>query len=167
MSESNIPAILPAEAANAFQSAAITALQELTQIEAFPESTLSTMEGTPLEEVVFATIRLLRHVPGTMTLVLTAKTASKLAARYLPVGTQLTEELIDDVSGEFANVIAGQAKTILKGTPYHFGMSTPVVTRAVSPAQLNIVSVASCAISVASELGRVLVLLDLLPCHNS
>ncbi len=167
MSESNIPAIPPTEVTTAFQSAAITALQELTQIEACPESILPTRENMPSEGVVLATIQLLRHASGTMTLVLTAKTASQLAARYLPAGTLLTEELVDDVAGEFANVIAGQAKTILKGTTYHFGMSTPIVTRAASPAQFYIVSEVSCAIPVASELGRVLVLLDLLPCHDA
>ena len=31
----------------------------------------------------------------------------------------------DDAAGEFANVIAGQAKTMLKGTVYHFNLSTP------------------------------------------
>ena len=59
--------------------------------------------------------------------------------RYLPEGTALTDEMIDDVAGEFANVIAGQAKTILKGTPYHFTLSTPVVTRAASLAHIWLV----------------------------
>src|SRR5438128_10810943 len=115
---------VPPDVSDAFQSAAITALQELTQIEAFPEPTLSAIE-LPSGDVVLAAIRLLRPVPGTMTLVLTPDTATQLAARYLPEGTQLSNEMIDDVAGEFANVIAGQAKTILKGTPYHFAMTTP------------------------------------------
>ena len=70
MSESNVPPVPPTEVVDAFQSAAITALQELTQIEAFPEQT-SSSDGRfmPSGDVVLAAIRLLRPVPGTMTLV--------------------------------------------------------------------------------------------------
>lgn len=161
MNESNIQAIPPSEVANAFQLAAITALQELTQIEAYSEKTLPTIKGMPSEEVVLASIQLQRQVPGTMTLVLTSKAASQLAARYLPDGIQLTEELIDDVAGEFANVITGQAKTILKGTPYHFSMSTPVVTRAETPAQMPHVTDARYVKLQAVELGQVLLIVDL------
>jgi len=167
MSESNIPTSPQTEAAEAFQSAAITALQELTQIEAYHESILPKMENMPSEEAVLAAIQLLRHVPGTMTLVLTTTAASQLAARYLPPDTHLSEELIDDVAGEFANVIAGQAKTILKGTPYHFSMSTPEVTRAVSPADLTQIADASCITLLTTELGRVLLVVDLPSCPNA
>lgn len=164
MSESNLHAI-PPEVADAFQSATITALQELTQVEAYPD--LSAAGRMPAEEVVLAAIRLLRSAPGTMTLVLTAQTASQLAARYLPEGTQLSVEMIDDVAGEFANVIAGQAKTILKGTSFHFTLSTPAVTRSEShPTSLPVVD-ARLAASLTTELGGVLVLVDLLPCPNA
>jgi CheY-specific phosphatase CheX len=164
MSESDLHSI-PPEVSEAFQSAAITALQELTQIEAFPD--LSAAERLPPGEVVLAAIGLLRPIPGTMTLVLTANTAAQLAARYLPEGTQLSGEMIDDVAGEFANVIAGQAKTILKGTRYHFTMSVPAVTRQASHAPSPIVADAGLAASLISELGRVLLLVDLPPCPNA
>lgn len=163
MCETNTHA--PSVVGDAFQSAAITALQELTQIEAFPD--LSAAERMPTGEVVLATIRLLRSVPGTMTLVLTTETASQLAARYLPEGTQLSAELIDDVAGEFANVIAGQAKTILKGTAYHFTMSTPVVTRPERFTQPFVVADVRLASSLTTEAGRLLVLVDLQPCTNA
>lgn len=163
MNEFDSLAIPPSEAANAFQSAAITALQELTQIEAYSESKLPTIKDMPSQEVVLASIQLQRQIPGTMTLVLTSKAALQLAARYLPDGVQLTEELINDVAGEFANVIAGQAKTILKGTPYHFSMSTPVVTRAESPAQMPHVTDARYVQLKAIDLGPVLLLVDLQP----
>lgn len=163
MCETNIHA--PSVAVDAFQAAAITALQELTQIDAAPD--VSAAERMPSGEVVLATIRLLRSVPGTMTLVLTTETASQLAARYLPEGTQLSDEMIDDVAGEFANVIAGQAKTILKGTSYHFTMSTPVVTRPDRFTQSAVVAEARLASSLTSEIGRVLVLVDLPPCTNA
>jgi CheY-specific phosphatase CheX len=165
MSESNNPSV-PSEVVDAFQSAAITALQELTQIEAYPDPTASQMEPSS-GQVVLAAIRLLRPVPGTMTLVLAADTASQLAARYLPHGTRCSDDMIDDVAGEFANVIAGQAKTILKGSRYHFTMSTPVVTRPESRAPSPVAADVKIAASLISELGRVLLLVDLLPCTNT
>jgi chemotaxis protein CheX len=118
---------LPAEVIEAFSSAAVTALQEMTQYEALsvPQDTTSELAGN----LVVAAMRLLRSDPGNFALVMTRDTAKRLAERYLPVDTELTEELINDVVGEFANVIAGQAKTILKGTPYHFLLSLPVVSR--------------------------------------
>jgi CheY-specific phosphatase CheX len=36
--------------------------------------------------------------------------------------------VIGDTIGELANVVAGQSKTALKGTPYHFLLSIPTVT---------------------------------------
>jgi CheY-specific phosphatase CheX len=78
---------------------------------------------------VIATIVLMRDPPGSLSLVLPRETAARLASRYLPPGTAIATELIDDVAGEFANVIAGQAKTMLKGSVYHFFLSTPVVER--------------------------------------
>jgi len=144
------------EVVEAFTSSAITALQELARIEAFAESAL---EAEPSGPLVSATIRLQRPVPGMMTLVLGAETALQLAARYLPEGTPLTDDLIDDVAGEFANVIAGQAKTILKGTPYHFTMSPPRVTRGAGISQLSTVMNGHLATSLATELGRVVVLI--------
>jgi CheY-specific phosphatase CheX len=167
MSEANTSAVPPAEVADAFQSAAITVLQELTQIEAFPEQISSTVGDMPSGEVVLAAIRLLRQTPGTMTLVLSSDTASQLAARYLPDGTQLTHEMIDDVAGEFANVIAGQAKTILKGTTYHYTLSTPVVTRPESNALSPVFAEMSLIILLTSEWGRISLLIDLPACPNA
>jgi CheY-specific phosphatase CheX len=119
--------VLPAEVADAFRQAAITALQELAQLETVSDgSVLEPVTGA----VVIATIHLLRERPGKLELVISENTAAALAVRYLPAGTELTTEMVNDVAGEFANVIAGQAKTMLKGTPYHFRQSTPAVSRA-------------------------------------
>lgn len=167
MNSSNVSNELPVEVIDAFTSAAMTALQELARIEALSEPGGSILEIAPPGQVVSATIHLLRQVPGTMTLVMMADAAAHLAARYLPEGTDLSEEMIDDVAGEFANVIAGQAKTILKGTSYHFTMSTPVVVRVASLAQLTQVAEASIATTLVSELGQVLVLVNLPPCPNA
>ena len=50
-----------------------------------------------------------------------------LVVRFLKMGPAVAADLVADAAGEFANVIAGQAKTILKGTDYHFTLSTPTV----------------------------------------
>lgn len=118
---------LPAKVMQAFSAAVVTALQEMTRTEAFPVS-----QSTPPElagDFVVAVMRLLRSVPGNLALAMTVETAERLTERYLPLGTELTEEIVNDVVGEFANVIAGQAKTLLKGTPYHFLLSLPVAIR--------------------------------------
>jgi chemotaxis protein CheX len=66
-------------------------------------------------------------------------TAHALARRLLAgAGTTVDEELVADCIAELANVIAGQAKTLLVGTPFHFTLGTPTVLRGVpdeSPAR--------------------------------
>lgn len=166
MNESDDPANPPAEVVDAFSSAAMTALQELTQLESYSEEAPA-IAAVKLSGVVTATMQLVRKVPGKMILVLTAESASHLAARYLPQETVLTEEIVDDVAGEFANVIAGQAKTILKGTSYHFKISTPLVARVVSFSQLLGVTEATLVTSLAFDAGRLLLLVDLSPCPGA
>jgi len=82
--------------------------------------------GAPLEAIV-ATISLRRSPPGLLALALAAETLEALARRYLP-DEPPSDELLHDAAGEFANVIAGQLKTSLKGTPFHFDLSTPRIT---------------------------------------
>lgn len=118
---------LPAEVIEAFSSATVTALSELAQCEALPVS--PSVHAEMAGPCVVAVMQLLRATPGSLALVMSVDTAEQLTARYLPKDTALTEELVNDVLGEFVNVIAGQAKTFLKGTPYHFLLSLPVVTR--------------------------------------
>ena len=60
--------------------------------------------------------------------------------------------LVADAAGEFANMIAGQAKTMLKGTPYHFTLSPPTVLRNTTSA-LGPVDRASSVMTFDSELG--------------
>jgi CheY-specific phosphatase CheX len=143
---------LPPEVAEAFTMAAITTLNELAQLEAIPDTAESPIRG-PL---VIATISLLRDPPGSMSLILATDTAAALSSRYLPLGTSLTPDMIDDVAGEFANVIAGQAKTMLKGTPYHFNLSTPSVTR--MEAWGGTMPVADFRARLVSECGEILLL---------
>jgi CheY-specific phosphatase CheX len=117
---------IPPEVTDAFRLAAITAFRELVQVEVLSADLPPESESAP---AVIATIQLLREPPGKLTLVLSECTAAMLATRYLPAETEITAEMSADVAGEFANVIAGQAKTMLKGTPYHFQLTTPAVNR--------------------------------------
>src|SRR5262249_58456639 len=57
-----------------------------------------------------------------------ARTAAGLAGRvFAEVALCPDEETVRDCMGELVNVVAGQAKTLLFGTPYHFTLSTPTV----------------------------------------
>jgi CheY-specific phosphatase CheX len=154
---------LSPEVAAAFTSATITALQELAQVEAFADASLADPTATFEGAAVWAMIRLPRSDPGSMSLIVSAQTAASLAARYLPVGTVLTEQLIDDVVGEFANVIAGQAKTALKGTPYHFYLSVPVVARGTNAPDVSALNKPNLTVHLTSDLGLILVMADLPP----
>ena len=161
MSKSAASAVLPPEVIEAFTSSAVTALQELAQLEAIP--TNSSAVGTTFAgDAIVAVVRLLRSIPGTMTLLLPPVLARRLSEGYLPAGTELTDEIINDVAGELANVIAGQAKTILKGTPYHFTLSIPVVSRRAACEQSP-----GIAITLAVETGLLLLLVDLGPCPGA
>lgn len=58
-------------------------------------------------------------------------TANALAARVLDGVAPAPEAgLVRDCIGEIANVIAGQAKALLAGTPYHFTFATPRIATA-------------------------------------
>jgi CheY-specific phosphatase CheX len=160
MNEPDLPSDPPREVVEAFTSAAIIALQELTQCESLVEE-LHTVTALEMSNLVAATVRLVRRVPGKMSLVLTEESASRLAARYLPQETLLTAEIIDDVTGELANVIAGQAKTILKGTPYHFKLSTPLVVRAETVSPLRGIVARTLVASLTCEVGGLQLFVDL------
>lgn len=152
---------LPPEVIEAFTSSAVTALHELAQLEAIPAN--SAAIGTTIAgDVVVAVVQLLRSIPGAMTLVLPPVLAQRLSEGYLPGGTELTDEIINDVAGELANVIAGQAKTILKGTPYHFKLSIPAVSRRAGCGQLPGV-----AITLVVETTLLQLLVDLGPCPGA
>lgn len=120
-------AALPTDVREAFASAAVTAIHELTQFDASADEPFS--EVPPLSRgSIGAEMCLQRPIPGTLTLLLPPEAARRLAAAFLPAETEITDEMVRDVAGELCNVIAGQAKTILKDTPHHFKLSIPTVT---------------------------------------
>jgi chemotaxis protein CheX len=117
----------------AFVAATATAFQELTNTEVAAREQFIVNRLLALD--VTATIVLRREPPGLLSLSFPLPVLEKLAGCYLGGIESLTAELIDDAAGEFANVIAGQAKTMLKGTPEHFWLSTPIVQRTGTPGQ--------------------------------
>lgn len=162
MNESSRCVQLPPEVVEAFSAAAITALQELVQVAADLDPA-PPPPGADAAACVRAVVRLVRPIPGELTLLLSAETAADLARRYLPQGAPLTEAMTEDVIGEFANVIAGQAKTALQGTPYHFLLSLPRVDRT----QTVPAPPAAGAFALWFESGCLRVYLDLAPCENA
>lgn len=153
---------VPPEVVEAFSAAAVTALEELVQIAAVLDDAPRAPHASD-ETCVLAAVRLARRLPGRLTLSLAVQTAEDLARRYLPPGAPLTEAIIDDVVGEFANVIAGQAKTALHGTPYHYTLTLPSVVRT----RAADIPPAASAFALRFETGCLSVYLDLPPCDGA
>ncbi|MCI0699863.1 MAG: chemotaxis protein CheX [Planctomycetia bacterium] len=118
----------PDEVIGALAEAVSTALREMAGAEpALRDSYSATgREG-------FADVSALLSVTtatgeGYLVLSATEPVATALARRVLAgSGRELDAGVIRDCLGEVVNVIAGQAKTLLFGTPYHFILSTPTV----------------------------------------
>ena len=161
MSAIDFASELPAEVADAFVAAMVTALQELVQLEAFPTGAGCPSRCTGPDGAICATVRLSRPVPSEMRLYLGVEFAARLAARYVGEDVELSAEMVDDMAGELANVVAGQVKTMLKGTPYHFMMTAPKVRRADAFEVARPLAVVEC------EFGSLAVEVDLPPCPGS
>lgn len=118
----------PNEFADAFAIAVPFALREMAGVEAVPRGTESA-RGPEYYASVSAIIGL-STPDGDWRLVVgfPEATAAALARRILAgVAVELSAEMIRDCMGEVANVVAGQAKTLLVGSPFHFTLSTPTV----------------------------------------
>lgn len=103
--------------------------------------TLQEMAGTEIEVLatyqksnyrmfgdITAVLGLIAATEGAMALSVPEATATALVQRVMSgVGEALDRDMICDCVGEIANVIGGQAKTMLAGTPYHFRLSTPTI----------------------------------------
>lgn len=127
---SDHPSTLPMFVQEAFIAGTLAALQELYQLDGTTAPASDSVNSpTSLGHTIAAQIKLLLDPPGVLMIATPVDVARRLAERYLPSGSKLSDELIGDCLGELANVIAGQAKTALKGTPYHFMLTTPDVAR--------------------------------------
>jgi chemotaxis protein CheX len=77
---------------------------------------------------ISAVLELRSATEGFLVLSYPRQMAATLAGRVLAdVAGELDELLIRDCVGEIANVVAGQAKALLAGTPYQFTFSIPTV----------------------------------------
>lgn len=121
---------IPAIVVDAFTAATETMFAEMCQTVVIPRESFWT-ESVSMFDRVLAEIPMLGL--GRLVLAFPAEVLNALVGRYL-VGCDLaTPGLVEDAAGEFANVVAGQAKTMLKGTPHHFQLATPRVGAAVAP----------------------------------
>lgn len=143
-------------------AATAAAMEELCQCPVMPGE-VSTSSRVSMPDAIAGLITLRRSVPGSLIFACPGDVGRSLAERYLPPGEPLAEDLLADVMGEFTNVIAGQMKTILQGTPYHFHLSTPQLGRYgdLSGAINRMVIPFTC------EYGGFAVFLDLAPCADA
>jgi CheY-specific phosphatase CheX len=107
----------------AFTTAVATTLWEMAGVEAVARDT--GRAGGEEPEDVSTVLGLGADTPGWVILSLPRATAAALAMRVLAGVGKPDEPLIRDCAAEVLNVIAGQAKALTFGTPYHFTLSTP------------------------------------------
>lgn len=142
---------------DAFAEAVAVALREMAGVEAAHTETRRDVGGAPWGEAA-ALIRLLTPARGAMVVSMSAATASALTARVLADAAPAPDAaMIADCLGEVANVIAGQAKTLLNGTPFHFTIATPTAVRGAAAGE------AWTRLTFQTELGAVTVFVELIP----
>jgi chemotaxis protein CheX len=79
---------------------------------------------------VWAVVGSFPMVPDCVVISLPMNTARGMAERVLgDVREPIDDRIILDCIGELANVLAGQVKSLLATSPYHFSFSLPKVTR--------------------------------------
>lgn len=110
-----------------FISAASLTLSELAQTEPAVRSVYRTALPRTLGDIS-AVLGLTAEGDGVLVLSFPARTAVALAGRVFSEVNQVPDDdLVRDCMGEVANVIAGQAKTLLAETPYQLVLATPSV----------------------------------------
>jgi chemotaxis protein CheX len=110
-----------------FLSAACLTLREWATTDAFPRAVYRKPTRTALGELT-AVLRLVSPRGGLLALNFPDRTARTLTARVLARSPEaLEEEIVRDCMREMVNVVAGQAKALLLGTPHHFDLSIPRV----------------------------------------
>jgi chemotaxis protein CheX len=111
----------------AFIEAACLTLREWAGTEAVVRDVCRTPQPRTLGDVS-AVLGLASDREGALVLSFPARIAAALAVRALDgAAGEPGEDLIGDCMGEIANVVAGQAKALLGGTPYHFTLSLPTI----------------------------------------
>jgi chemotaxis protein CheX len=120
-----------------FLWAAQVTLAEMAGVEVVVRSAYRTGEHRLLGDLA-AVLPVTSPTVAALVLHFPRQTATALAGRVLAgVVAEPDEGLIRDCLGEVANVVAGQAKALLLGTPHHFTLSTPTVASAAQPVALG------------------------------
>ena len=105
------------------------ALRELAGVEAAARDSHETSGPEGFADVSAALRVTTSAGDGYFVLSFTDAVGAALARRVLAEsGTEPDAEMTRDCLGEVVNVVAGQAKTLLYGTPTHFTLATPTVT---------------------------------------
>jgi CheY-specific phosphatase CheX len=109
----------------AFTTAVQTAWAEMAATDAVM-LIADTITGPHRLEGICAILTITLPAEGVLVLSMPGTTAASLAARILAgTITEPDDAIIRDCIGEVANIVAGQAKTLLFGTPRHFYFSAP------------------------------------------
>jgi chemotaxis protein CheX len=110
-----------------FIEAASLTLSELARTELVVRSLYRTATPRTLGDLS-AVLGVTAEGDGVLVLSFPSRTATALAERIFAEVPQAPDEgLIRDCMGEVANVIAGQAKTLLAETPYQLVLATPSI----------------------------------------
>jgi chemotaxis protein CheX len=110
-----------------FVTAASVALREMAGTEVAVQGVCRNALPATLGDVS-AVLPLTSGVAGPLVISFPEQTATGLAVRILEgEAVAVAADVVADCVGEVANVIAGQAKALLAGTPYHFAFGTPRV----------------------------------------
>jgi CheY-specific phosphatase CheX len=110
-----------------FVAAVSTTVAAMANTEVVARAERRTGSPRTLAEIS-AVIELTSAVEGAMALCFPQSTALSLARRILAeIGQEPDAELVADCMGEIANVVVGQAKALLAGSPYWFTFSPPRV----------------------------------------
>ena len=122
-----VPDEIRGEILDPFIAATCSTLAEMVQTTAEARAVYATATPHPSGDI--SVVLDLTPTPGAMLVLdFPGPTASALADRVLAeAGGAADDTLVRDCMGEITNVIAGQAKAMLHGTPYRFAFSTPKI----------------------------------------
>ncbi|HZZ77344.1 MAG TPA: chemotaxis protein CheX [Gemmataceae bacterium] len=113
--------------ADPLSAAVCQAIRQMTGMEATLQSVHRREQPAALGDIVVS-LELTSAVPGLLVMNFSTATAQAFARQvFAEVHEEPTPTLVQDCMGEIANVVAGQAKALLHGTPYHFSFSPPLV----------------------------------------
>jgi chemotaxis protein CheX len=116
-----------ADLATLFIEAVTGSIGEMTHI----EPVIRKVDRTEFDKTlgdVWALVGDLPRSPGCLALSLPMKTARGMAERvFAGVREPIDDGMVLDCIGELANILAGQVKSLLANSPYHFSISLPKV----------------------------------------